>query len=321
MNGGGLVGRLRIVDIGIPAAVLSDAACRGEALDHTALNALKMRKEEAHKGNFGHLFILAGSEGKTGAAILCAHAALRTGAGLVSLAVPKKLNAIFEAALVEAMTIPLPRSETFFSVDDAGFIFDQLPGKSAIIIGPGMGTQKQTADLVVQLYRNVKLPMVVDADALNILANNPDIIADPPAPRILTPHPGEMSRLTGLSTKNIQADRLKTASSFTDTVNAATKNVTLILKGAGTIIYHPSGNWAINTSGNPGMAAGGMGDVLAGLIGGLLAQGIEPFAAAKTGVYLHGLAADRLAQERNFGYLASEVADAVPGLTTEFILK
>jgi hydroxyethylthiazole kinase-like uncharacterized protein yjeF len=321
MHGGGLIGRLRIIDIGIPAKAVSATSISGEAIDYTSLNVLKTRKKEVHKGNFGHLLILAGSEGKTGAAILSAHAALRIGAGLVSLAVPKNLNPVFESALIEAMTIPLPRSECFFSIDDVEFIMNQLPGKSAMIIGPGIGTEKQTAELVIQLYRNVEMPMVVDADALNILAVDPEVITDPPAPRILTPHPGEMSRLTGLSSKNIQADRLKTACSFTDTANTARKNVTLILKGAGTILCDPSGSWAVNTSGNSGMAAGGMGDVLTGLIAGLLAQGFEPSAAARIGVYLHGLAADSLFKKRKFGYLASEVADAVPELITESALN
>ncbi|MDW7771849.1 MAG: NAD(P)H-hydrate dehydratase [Desulfobulbaceae bacterium] len=319
MHGGNGIGRLRVIDIGIPDKAAAAASINGESLDHTILDTLNRRKKAAHKGNFGHLFILAGSEGKTGAAILCALGALRSGAGLVSLGVPGKLNPIFESALIEAMTIPLPQSEKFFTAADADFIMEQVQGKSALIMGPGMGTEKETAELVVRLYRTAEIPMVIDADALNILATVREAVVDPPGPRILTPHPGEMARLTGLSAKTIQADRLNTACSYVDAVNGAGKNVTLILKGAGTIICDPAGTWAVNSTGNPGMAAGGMGDVLAGLIAGLLAQGIEPPAAARIGVYLHGLAADRLAEKREFGYLASEVASAIPALMTEFI--
>ena len=317
MHGGEAIGMLKVVDIGIPEEAVHNASLPGEALDSSILNALTARNKASHKGTFGHLFMLAGSQGKTGAAILAARAALRIGTGLVTLGVPNRLDRIFETALLEAMTIALPSSDYFFSIHDYDNIMDQLSGKSALAIGPGMGTDSQTAELVVKLYNNINLPMVVDADALNLLAIDPEDISDPPAPRILTPHPGEMSRLIGVKAKNIQADRLKFAGSFTDSVNTTVKNVTLVLKGAGTIICDPTGTWAINTSGNPGMAVGGMGDVLTGLIGGLLAQGFEPNLAARMGVYLHGLAADKLAKKRKFGYLASEVADAVPFIVNE----
>ncbi len=320
MNGGAdLIGKLHCVDIGIPPEAVSRAGLPGEALDHRITQLLKKRKTSAHKGNFGHLLILAGSEGKTGAAILSGLAALRAGTGLVTLAVPHRLNPIFESSLVEAMTIPLPNSGTCLSIDDYDLLRDLLPGKDALVIGPGIGTAAKTRELVLRLYRELDLPMVVDADGLNILAMAPDMIAEPPGPRILTPHPGEMSRLAGLATGEIQADRLRAARRFAAGTGARVENgVTLILKGAGTIICDPDGSWAVNTTGNPGMAAGGMGDVLSGLIGGLLAQGYAPAAAARLGVYLHGLAADRLAAERRQGYLASEVAAVIPDVITMF---
>ncbi len=319
MHGGGdLIGKLHCVDIGIPPEAVSRAGLQGEAMGRRrTMHLLKKRKTSAHKGSFGHLLILAGSEGKTGAAILSGLAALRAGTGLVTLAVPHELNRIFESSLVEAMTVPLPHSATCLSIDDYDLLLDRLRGKDALVIGPGIGTAEKTRELVLRLYRELDLPMVVDADGLNILALAPDRIARPPGPRILTPHPGEMARLTGLATGEIQTDRLRAARRFTAATGAGVDNgITLILKGAGTIICDPDGSWAVNTTGNPGMAAGGMGDVLSGLIGGLLAQGCSPAAAARLGVYLHGLAADRLAQDRSFGYLASEVADIIPDIIT-----
>lgn len=321
MHGGGPVGRLHIVDIGIPSDAVESAHLGGEALDRTILTPLTERKKDSHKGSYGHLTIIAGSEGKTGAAILSAIGALRSGVGLVSLFAPGRLNPIFETALPEAMTIPLPFSRDIFSTEDLDFILEQLAGKDALAIGPGLGTEGKTAELVIELYRKLELPMVVDADALNILAAAPDSLKNPPAPRILTPHPGEMARLTELTTKQIQEDRLAAASSFTASLNTSTENVTLVLKGAGTLICDAAGTWAVNTTGNPGMATGGMGDVLTGLTGGFLAQGVKPAQAARIAVYLHGLAADRLSKTKNFGYLASEVAIAVPELVTESINK
>jgi ADP-dependent NAD(P)H-hydrate dehydratase / NAD(P)H-hydrate epimerase len=321
MHGGNdLVGRLHVVDIGIPRQAADEAGFAGEALDSSILGELKSRITAGHKGHHGHLLVLAGSIGKTGAAILSALGALRIGAGLVTLCVPADLNGIFETSLFEAMTVPLPCSVSCLSIDDLDLIRAQLQGKSAVVLGPGLGTAPQTRQLVQRLYREVELPMVVDADALNILAISPGLLSDPPAGRLLTPHPGEMARLTGKTAKEIQNDRVAAASGFIEAVNAGTKNVTLILKGAGTIICDPDRSWAVNTSGNPGMAAGGMGDVLAGLLGGLLAQGYAVAKAARLGVYLHGLAADRLAQRAPYGYLASEVAGIIPEMlriTTE----
>lgn len=312
IQGRSAAGRLHIVDIGIPRAAVEQAGLTGDALDISILDLLPSRHTASHKGNYGHLLVLAGSAGKTGAAFLSGLGALRIGSGLVTLTVPADLRTVFEANMFEAMTLLLADSRRIPSIDDLQLLLQNLEGKSAMVIGPGIGTAVKTRKLVMKLYREVGLPMVIDADGLNILAMESENIGDPPAPRILTPHPGEMARLTGLSTVDIQADRLAAALAFTDEANWKKANVTTVLKGAGTIICDPSGNWAINTTGNPGMAAGGMGDVLSGVIGGLLAQGLSPDKAARAGVYIHGLAADRLARERSFGYLASEVADAIP---------
>jgi len=308
-----LCGDLRIIDIGIPPDIVEQADIRQEILlEHSVKTMLPERPSASHKGTFGHLLILAGSSGKTGAAILSARGALRSGTGLVSLCVPKNLNPIFETSLAEAMTIVLPHSKDRLSDADLETIWEALKRKKACALGPGLGTESQTVSLVSELYGQVKIPMVVDADGLNILASRKISLSQVAGPRILTPHPGELSRLTGQSVDEIQSSRLATARSF-----AEEHQVYLVLKGADTIIAAPDGRAAINTTGNPGMATGGMGDVLTGILGGLLAQGVEPWRAACAGVYLHGAAADRLARKTKFGYLAEELADALPLTLTE----
>jgi len=303
-----LCGTLRVVDIGIPASIVQQAALEGEALTADGLShTLPSRPAAAHKGTFGHLLIAAGSIGKTGAAILSAQAALRSGAGLVSLVVPKNLNPIFETSLPEAMTIPLPHSKDHLSDADQETIDTAIESKKAVVLGPGLGTDPQTAALVTALYRKTTLPAVIDADALNILAANPELLRAAGGPRVLTPHPGEMSRLSGRTVKEIQKDRLGAARAF-----AAEHGILLVLKGADTVIGAPDGRFAINTSGNAGMATGGMGDILSGLIGALLAQGMQPWEAACLAVFIHGYAADLLAEKRGYGYLAGEVAAMVP---------
>jgi NAD(P)H-hydrate epimerase len=316
MHGGSLSGKLHVVDIGIPSAAINNANLMGEAIDSSILDCFVPRASSSHKGNYGHILVLAGSAGKSGAAFLCGLGALRIGTGLVSLAIPADLRTVFESNLYEAMTLLLPSSRKRPSIADHSTIMENLKGKNALVIGPGIGTADKTKELVLKLYREVEIPMVIDADGLNILAMAPELIGNPPSARILTPHPGEMARLTGINTKKIQANRLSTALQFTESINTSAAKVTTVLKGAGTVICDPGGSWAINSSGNPGMAAGGMGDVLSGIIGGLLAQGVEPYVAARAGVYVHGKAADRLATDRRFGYLASEVADMVPHIVT-----
>lgn len=312
LHGGPSIGKLKIVDIGIPEQVIQSAGLPGKVLNQEIGNLLHPRQKSTHKGDFGHILILAGSEGKTGAAILSAQAALHSGCGLVTLAVPAELNSIFEISLPEAMTAPLPCSATAFSSADYEKILGLLADKDGMVIGPGLGTDSDTGVLVRKLYAEVKLPMVVDADALNLLAGEPVCIAAPAGDRILTPHPGEMARLTGMKTPEIQADRLQAASRIHPSQGNCPHEIITVLKGAGTILSSSRGQWAINTSGNNGMATGGMGDVLAGLIGSLLVQGYTPWNAAQIGVYMHGLAADMLAENSSHGYLASDVAATLP---------
>ena len=291
-------GRLEVVDISIPRQVTAAATSNKEVLTQKSMAPLvRPRSIISHKGTHGHLLLLAGSTGKTGAAILSALGALRCGAGLVTLAVPENLNPIFETTLTEAMTVPLAASKNAPSIADLDLILELLAGKSALVVGPGLGTAQETCDLVTRLYEQVELPMVIDADGLNILAACPELLnRTPRAARILTPHPGEMARLLQTDTAHIQQDRIGAASRL-----AQYSGLYTVLKGAGTIVHDPEGRIAINASGNAGMGAGGMGDVLAGLLGGLLVQGYTPWDACRLGVFLHGRAADRLAQERRWG--------------------
>ncbi|MCI5165485.1 MAG: NAD(P)H-hydrate dehydratase [Candidatus Electrothrix sp. GM3_4] len=313
LHGGPMVGKLIVLDISIPNRVVKQADLPGRALDRCEIaHRIQERRTAAHKGTYGHLFMLAGSEGKTGAAILAGKAALHSGCGLVTLAVPVDLNPIFEISLPEAMTAPLPNSSKALYAADYDLICEQLVGRSALVIGPGMGMDPETGLLVCRLYRELKIPMVIDADALNLLAAEPEILRKSGGVRILTPHPGEMSRLTGKSVATLQRDRLAAAGQLAKDLMHDEHEIIVVLKGAGTVLSSSKGAWAVNSSGNNGMATGGIGDVLAGLIGGLLVQGYTPWNAAAIGVYQHGLAADLLAEDRSHGFTASEVAAALP---------
>ena len=308
-------GKLHVLDIGIPPAALAALAIQQEAFTNQeatrALAKIK-RSTTSHKGSNGHLLVLAGSIGKTGAAILSVTGALRSGCGLVSLCCPQDLNVIFETRLVEAMTIPLPASNAAIGIDDLTTIEQHLHGKKALVIGPGLGMAEQTAQLVLHLYHTVEAPMVIDADALNILAQYKNQLQPPPGPRIFTPHPGEMARILGISVAKVQEDRILAARTACQLLDQTAGLCTVILKGAGTVIVSEGGKTWINTSGNPGMATGGMGDVLSGIIGALICQGLCPQEAACTAVYLHGMAGDELYEIMGAGYSATELADTLP---------
>jgi NAD(P)H-hydrate epimerase len=266
-----------------------------------------VRAAEAHKGSCGHVLVIAGSRGHTGAALLAAHAACRTGAGLTTLAGPASLNAIFCGGPPEVMTAPLRDVDGVLEFDEAE-IRSLLHGKTALIVGPGMGTHLAAEKLIRFLLAEVALPMVIDADALTCLARDLRMLKNARTRSLLTPHPGEMARLLAGETIAVQADRVATARAF-----AATHDCVLVLKGARSVIATSDGAVSINSTGNPGMASGGMGDALSGILGGLLAQGLTPADAACLGVYLHGEIADHVAVTRGrIGLLASDVIDGIP---------
>jgi ADP-dependent NAD(P)H-hydrate dehydratase / NAD(P)H-hydrate epimerase len=304
------VGRLVVVDIGFPTPVREPAAVRCHVLEAQAIAAqLQNRSADTHKGTYGHVLIVAGSPGKTGAGALASLAALRTGAGLVSFALPHALNAAMEAKLTEVMTIPLPESEPGVLGGEAvKRLMEWLEGKSALILGPGLGTHPETMRCVHEVLRQVRIPTVLDADGLNALAADPDSIGDIQAPVVLTPHPGELARLRRTTTAEIQADRLAAAQETAHAYKAV-----VVLKGAHTVIAEPEGTLYINLTGNPGMATAGSGDVLSGMIGALLGQGYTPSMAARIAVYTHGLAGDLAATalgERSL--LAGDLVETLP---------
>jgi NAD(P)H-hydrate epimerase len=309
------VGRLWRVDISIPPAYSRDLpASLVEAGGMRAL--VPPRPFSSHKGTFGHLVVAAGAPGKTGAAALTGLGALRAGAGLVTVAVAAGLNDILEVKLTEPMTLPLPEVPGERVLGRAALepLRQFAADKSALALGPGLGTHPETQELVRELVRTLPLPLVIDADGVNALAGHLDLVAQAPAPRILTPHPGEMARLMGVSANDIQSRRL-------DTVQDAARRTRAIvaLKGAQTLVAAPDGRVSVNASGNPALASGGTGDVLTGLIGGYLAQGLAPWDAARLGVYVHGLAADFLTSRLNrCGLAAGDLIAILPEALAAF---
>ncbi|HUJ08924.1 MAG TPA: NAD(P)H-hydrate dehydratase [Verrucomicrobiae bacterium] len=275
------VGRIEVADIGFPREFVSEIQTDVELLTASDVAPLVPRRNRsAHKGEFGHLLVIAGSEGYTGAPVLTAYAAVRAGAGLVTLAVPRNIYAII-AGKCPPEVMPRP--------------FDGIPetgGFDAVAIGPGMGQQPETQKMVWKIVSSCTVPMAVDADALNTVAQATTALKRLQRPLVLTPHPGEMARLIRKTAKDVQAQRWEVARNF-----AQEYGVTLVLKGAGTVITDKSGKLWINSTGNPGMAKGGMGDALTGIIGALLAQGLTPLDAARAGVFVHGLAGDLAAEK------------------------
>jgi hydroxyethylthiazole kinase-like uncharacterized protein yjeF len=312
-------GVICVADIGIPADLIATAKIPVTLLDAASIRSLlPVRHRAAHKGTFGHAGLIAGSAGKTGAAAMAAMAALRIGAGLVTVATPRSVSDVLEAKLLEAMIFPVPETEArTLSKQALESLRAFAADKTALAIGPGIGTHPDTQTLVHNLLVEVNKPMVLDADGINALAGHREMLSRAGGPLVLTPHPGEMARLLGITSAEVQRDRLGVAARL-----AREQHVCVVLKGAGTIVAGPDGRLAVNSTGNPGMATAGTGDVLTGIITGLLAQGLSAWDAACAGVYLHGLAGDLAASEQGeMGLIAGDVIQAIPwalqGVLTE----
>jgi hydroxyethylthiazole kinase-like uncharacterized protein yjeF len=312
--GAGFTGELEIAEIGFAPEAIDEIAPRGrliEADDAAAL--LKPRSADSHKGTYGHPLLIAGSRGKSGAAILASRGALRTGAGLVTAAIPESIAAIVAGGQPELMTEPMPDREGHFAAPVAIEELKTLAdGKTALIAGPGIGVSDDTHALVKWLVgegAQEGRPLLLDADALNVVAAiGPAVLKSAKGPVVVTPHPGEMARLLGISTRDVNADRIGAARRLTDLSGAA-----VLLKGARSVIATPEGRVFINSSGNAGMATAGMGDVLSGIVGALLGQGMTAGDALALGVFVHGFAADRLAMRLGpVGYLAGDLAAELP---------
>lgn len=275
-----------------------------------SLPKISSRRPDTHKGDYGRILVLAGSCGMTGAASLCCSAALRAGAGLVTLGIPESLHGIVASQLTCVMTHPLPETH-LKTLSELGRqdILDFSQRFDVIAIGPGLSQYLETKRLILWLLQSLDCPIVLDADGINALADNPDLLYQIKKQIILTPHPGEMARLMGVSsTQEIQSKRLDVSRIF---IRGKDK-VTLVLKGHQTLVVNEE-QFFINKTGNPGMATAGAGDVLTGMIAAFLGQKHTPFEAAQLGVYVHGLAGDLAAQETGeMSLIATDILDTLP---------
>lgn len=299
-----LVGNWQVLPIGLHPDFIDSEPCRNYLVVFEDVKGiLKPRSRFSHKGTFGHALLIGGSKGKIGATVLMGKACLRSGAGLVTVHLPACGYIVIQTAVPEVMV----------SVDEDENECTQLPrldSISTIAAGPGMGTAKNTANMLKHLIQETKVPLLLDADALNILSDNPTWLAFLPKGTVLTPHPGEFARLAGKTSSSF--DRLEILRSF-----CIKYSLNIVLKGAYTVVCSPLGNCYFNTTGNPGMATGGSGDVLTGVITGLLVQGYNPTEACVVGVYLHGLAGDLAAE--NTGYEALIAGDIIKNLGKGFM--
>jgi hydroxyethylthiazole kinase-like uncharacterized protein yjeF len=324
-------GKLFIEDIGFPEELIRSEKCNVELLEKNVVSALiHERHKYSHKGDYGHVLVVAGSKGKTGASLMAARACLRTGAGLVTIGVPESLADIFQSRVTEEMTLILPdKGDGTLSEKASNKILDFLNKTADLLaIGPGIGVSNETNKLMRTLIKNSLAPMVIDADGINSIKGEVEVFSKTKAPIILTPHPGEMARLlsqksrkfppstppakrrqggTTIKIQDIEKDRINIATSF-----AKKTGTYLVLKGVPTIIAIPDGKAFINSTGNPGMATGGTGDVLTGMISGFLSQTMNPLNACILGVFMHGLAGDIAASEKGqHTMIATDIIDKI----------
>ena len=270
--------------------------------------AVPNRPDNANKGTMGTLLSICGSFGMAGAAILAGKSALRCGVGLEKLAIPKSIYPIAAGSILESVFLPLSEtSDGKISRTNIPSLLLEAKKSTAVLLGCGLSVCDDTKALVKSFVENCTAPMVLDADALNCIAENPEILKKRKSDIIITPHPGEMGRLCGITAKEVNADRVECARKF-----AKKYGVITVLKGSGTIIASPNGQALLNTTGNSGMATGGSGDVLAGMTAGLLAQGKSAFDCAAAAVYLHGLAGDFAAEKLGkISMLPSDIIDYI----------
>lgn len=270
--------------------------------------AVPNRPDNANKGTMGTLLSICGSFGMAGAAILAGKSALRCGVGLEKLAIPKSIYPIAAGSILESVFLPLSEtSDGKISRTNIPSLLLEAKKSTAVLLGCGLSVCDDTKALVKSFVENCTVPMVLDADALNCIADNPEILKKRKSEIIITPHPGEMGRLCGITAKEVNADRVDVALRFAEKYGVIT-----VLKGSGTIIASPNGQALLNTTGNSGMATGGSGDVLAGMTAGLLAQGKSAFDCAAAAVYLHGLAGDFAAEKLGkISMLPSDIIDYI----------
>ncbi len=304
------VGELYVADIGFPEQVIEEIQPAGTFVDREVLQRfIPWRSPNLHKGAFGRILIIAGSTGMTGAAVMSGTSALRAGAGLVYLAIPEHLNCIVEGKCTEVITIPVQQTDTgSISLKAYEQIMDEVKKVDVVAIGPGMSHDPETQKLVRKIVKTVDTPLLVDADGINALAGHTGILKKRKKPTIITPHPGEMARLTGKKIGVIESERIAVSQKY-----AAEWGVVLVLKGVPTIVAERDGSFWLNPHVNSGLATAGSGDVLTGLIIGFLAQKTTPVAAAVSGVYIHSLAGELLRDTKGeHALIAGDLVEAIP---------
>jgi NAD(P)H-hydrate epimerase len=308
--GRAFVGALEVVDIGLALDAMRANTFSVELATAPAMAALlPIRDPRAHKGDMGRVLVVGGSVGLTGAVTLCAHAALRAGAGYVEAAVPQSLNDILEAKLTEEITRPMPetaaRSLAALALQPIVALLERV---NVLAIGPGLSRERESAELARRLVAESPRPLVLDADGLGAFEAHVEALARGGAARVLTPHLGEMARLTGQTAAELEATRIDAAREWAHRWRSV-----VVLKGAPTVVAAPDGRATVNPTGNPGMATLGMGDVLTGTIAALIGQGLAPYDAARLGTYVHGMAGDIVEGEKGqHGLSASDVLEALP---------
>ncbi|MBI2413932.1 MAG: NAD(P)H-hydrate dehydratase [Deltaproteobacteria bacterium] len=312
-------GPFEIVDIGAPRGLIDDTDIKYNLITAEMLRGiLKPRRPDTHKTTYGHLLVLAGSPGMTGAAYMTAMAAMRTGAGLVTAGVPESLHNIMEAKTIEVMTAALPET-TDKALGPVSWprIREIIKNKTALVMGPGVGNRKDIYLLIEKIASEIEVPLLIDADGLNALAEDASVLKTVSIPVVLTPHPGEMARLLKTTAGEVQADRIGAATRL-----ATLTGATIVLKGAGTVIAGADGQVYINTTGNAGLATAGTGDILAGMIGSLLAQGYAPLEASIAGAHVHGLAGDAVKDATGeTGMIATDLLPRIPLILNSFTRK
>ncbi|MFA6142705.1 MAG: NAD(P)H-hydrate dehydratase [Candidatus Omnitrophota bacterium] len=274
-----------------------------------AIKKFPKRIPDSHKGDYGHVLVIAGASGYTGAAYLTSQAAILSGSGLVTLAIGRSLYNLMAAKLTEVMVKPFFETKDYSLSLLAEKELIAFMGKCNVAaIGPGISRNKETQNLVRNIVSKIDKPMVLDADGINALVGHPDTLKDIKGNTVLTPHPGELSSLTGKSVEEIQKNRKDIALKF-----ASEYNTVLVLKGHETVVTEPGGEYYINETGNPGMATAGSGDVLTGMIASFVGQGLDPFTAAILGVHFHGLAGDLALKEKGaLSLIATDILNKLP---------
>ena len=302
------VGKLLVAPISIPGELLKEHKSNIYTLDKSVFSLMPERAEDAHKGSFGKVLVFAGSKGMCGAAVMASEATLKSGAGMATLATPKCVADIAASKLTEVMTAALPVDGDTVSKTAVTILSEKLKEQDILLMGPGLSGGENVKSIVMQLATESKKPMIIDADALNALKGNINILKKKKAPAVLTPHPVEFSRISGHSIEEIKGNRITLARNF-----AKEFDVTLVLKGADTLVCCPDGRVFINTISNSGMATAGSGDVLAGIIAGIAAQGADLCDAACLGAYIHTVAGSLASKKKGeYGMTAVDILNEVP---------